>query len=53
MIQMKLSDEQKQTIRDNFKDNPNLLDLTRLVFKNEEIDGRSKEGRAVREFLAK
>jgi len=53
MTQMKLSDEQKQIIRDNFKENPNLLDLTRLVFDNPEIDGRSKEGRAVREFLAK
>lgn len=49
---MKLSEEQKQFIRDNFKTNPNLLDLTREVFEDPFIDGRSKEGRAVREFLA-
>lgn len=49
---MKLSEEQKQFIRDNFKSNPNLLDLTRQVFEDPTIDGRSKEGRAVREFLA-
>ena len=48
-----LTEEQKQFIRENFKSNPNLLDLTRLVFNNENIDGRSKEGRAVREFLSK
>ena len=50
---MKLTEEQEQFIRDNFQENPNLLDLTRIVFENPEIDGRSKEGRAVREFLAK
>ena len=49
---MKLSDEQKDFIRQNFKETPNLLDLTRKLFDNPEIDGRSKEGRAVRKFLA-
>jgi hypothetical protein len=49
---MKLSEAQKQFIRDNFKSNPNLLELTRQVFEDPNIDGRSKEGRAVREFLA-
>ena len=49
---MNLSEEQKQFIRDNFKSNPNLLDLTRQVFEDPNIDGRSKEGRAVRAFLA-
>ncbi len=49
---MKLTEDQKQFIRDNFKETPNLLELTRLLFDNPEIDGRSKEGRAVREFLA-
>lgn len=49
---MNLSEEQKQFIRDNFKSNPNLLDLTRQVFEDPTIDGRSKEGRAVRAFLA-
>lgn len=49
---MNLSEEQKQFIRDNFKSNPNLLDLTRQVFEDPNIDGRSREGRAVRAFLA-
>ena len=49
---MNLTDEQKQTIRDNFKSNPDLLELTRLVFQNDSIDGRSREGRAVRQFLS-
>jgi len=49
---MNLSEEQKQFIRDNFKSNPNLLDLTIQVFEDPTLDGRSKEGRAVRAFLA-
>lgn len=49
---MKLTEDQKNFIRENFKSTPNLLDLTRKLFKNPEIDGRSREGRAVRKFLA-
>ena len=49
---MKLTEEQKQTIRENFKETPDLLELTRIVFQNQDIDGRSKEGRAVRKFLS-
>ena len=49
---MNLSEEQKQIIRENFKETPDLLELTRLVFQNDSIDGRSREGRAVREFLS-
>lgn len=49
---MKLNNEQKQKIRDNFKDTPNLIDLTRIVFEDDSLDGRSKEGRAVKKFLA-
>ena len=49
---MNLSEEQKQVIRENFKETPDLLELTRLVFQNDSIDGRSREGRAVREFLS-
>lgn len=51
-MKIKLSEEQKQFIRDNFKETPNLLDLTKAVFKNDDLDGRSKEGRAVKKFLA-
>jgi hypothetical protein len=49
---MKLTDEQKQFLRENFKETPNLLDLTRNLFSDETLDGRTKEGRAVRAFLA-
>ena len=30
---------------------PNLIDLTKQCFKDDSLDGRSKEGRAVRKFL--
>ena len=50
---MKLTEEQKQTIRENFKETPDLLELTRIVFQNQDIDGRSKEGRAVLNFYPK
>ena len=49
---MKLSEEQKDFIREHFKETPDLLELTRKLFDNPDIDGRSREGRAVREFLA-
>jgi hypothetical protein len=48
---MTLSKEQKQFIIDNFNKTPDLIELTRQVFDNEELDGRTKEGRAVRKFL--
>ena len=38
---MKLNEDQKKLIRDNFKNTPDLLELTRLVFDKDEIDGRS------------
>lgn len=47
-----LTDEQKQQILKEFKKTPDLMKITRKVFNNPEIDGRSKEGRAVRAFLA-
>jgi len=49
---MELSEEQKQFITDNFHKIPDLIELTRAVFKDGTIDGRSKEGRAVRKYLA-
>ena len=49
---MELSKEQKEIIRENARDISDLTELTRLVFPDaEKIDGRSKQGRAVREFL--
>jgi hypothetical protein len=52
MNHYELTDEQKEQILKEFKKNPDLMQITRIVFQNEEIDGRSKEGRAVRTFLA-
>lgn len=47
-----LTPEQEQKILDVFGTNPDLIHITRTVFDNPELDGRSKEGRLVRSFLA-
>jgi len=49
---MKLSEENKKFIDENFQRIPDLIELTRATFKDGTIDGRSKQGRAVREYLA-
>ena len=48
---MKLSEAQKKFIKENYSSVPDLIELTRKTFKNDNLDGRTKEGRAVREFL--
>ena len=49
---MELSEQQKQIVRQNAPSISDLTELTRLAFPDaEKIDGRSKQGRAVREFL--
>ena len=48
---MDLSEEQKEFLRENSSRIPNLIDLTKQCFKDDSLDGRSKEGRAVRKFL--
>lgn len=51
---MELTEAQKDILRENGKDISDLTELTRLAFPEaEKIDGRSKEGRAVRKFLLK
>ena len=51
-----LSSGQKKIILDLWNsrpdDPPSLLELIKAVFPDEDVDGRSKEGRAVKEFLA-
>jgi hypothetical protein len=47
-----LTEEQKEEILKLFKKNPDLMFITRNIFNDEDIDGRSKQGRAVRNFLA-
>ena len=48
---MDLSEEQKQFLRENASKIPDLINLTKQCFDDESLDGRSKEGRAVRKFL--
>jgi phage gpG-like protein len=50
---MDLNKEQRDIIRENAGKITDLTELTRLVFPDaDHIDGRSKQGRAVRKFLA-
>jgi hypothetical protein len=51
MIQ--LTDDQKEFILNMFEDDPNIINITKKVFNDDELDGRSKEGRSVSKFLAK
>jgi len=48
---MDLSEEQKTFLQENAAQIPDLIDLTRQCFENDTLDGRSREGRAVRKFL--
>ena len=51
-----LSEEQKKKIIELWNSRPenppSLLEIIREAFPDKEIDGRSKEGRAVKRFLA-
>lgn len=47
-----LTDTQKQFALQMFQDDPNIINITKKVFEDESLDGRSKEGRAVSKFLA-
>lgn len=51
LTKVTLTEEQKAEVAEIYKSTPDLIVITRKVFKNEELDGRSKEGRAVRQFL--
>ena len=48
-----LTQEQKDLILESFKTDPNIINITKIVFDDESLDGRSKEVRAVTKFLAK
>jgi|TARA_R110000824_G_scaffold18018_7_gene72048 phage gpG-like protein len=49
---MDLTKDQKLFIDENFSQLPDLIELTRAAFMDDGLDGRTKEGRAVREYLA-
>ena len=52
MEKTNLTQEQKDFIDKNYKNIPNLNELTCTVFMGENLDGRTKEGRAIREYMA-
>jgi phage gpG-like protein len=49
---MDLTKDQKLFSDENFSQLPDLIELTRAAFMDDGLDGRTKEGRAVREYLA-
>ena len=48
---MKLTEEQEKFIAENFNEIQDLNILTQKAFEDESLDGRSKQGRAVRKFM--
>lgn len=48
---MELTESQKNFLSENADKIKNLIDLTRACFEDDSLDGRSKEGRAVRKYL--
>lgn len=52
MEKIELTDEHKKFIDDNYKRINDLNELTNAVFMGEGLDGRTKEGRAVRKYMA-
>ena len=50
---LELTKDQKGFIRKHAESIGDLSELTRAVFMNEVLDGRTREGRAVREFMQK
>ena len=48
---MKLTEEQEKFLKENSEKYQDLNVLTKKCFEDEELDGRSKEGRSVRKFL--
>lgn len=48
---MDLTEEQKEYIKNNVAKVSNLNELTQKCFRDDDLDGRTKEGRAVRKYL--
>ena len=49
---IKLSEHQKEQILEIFSKDSNILNITRKIFDDDKLDGRSKEGKVVAKFLA-
>ena len=52
MTKLQLTEDQQTFIDENCDNILDLIELTRATFMNQALDGRTKEGRAVREYLA-
>ena len=50
---IKLTEEQKQKIIQELENGTDISSITKIVFDDDELDGRSKEGRAVIKYLSK
>ena len=50
-MEQSLTEQQKAYIDANHKATPDLIELTRKVFNDDSLDGRTKEGKAVRSYL--
>lgn len=50
---IELSEDQEGFIDQNYESITDLIEMTRAVFMDESLDGRTKEGRAVRAYLVK
>jgi len=50
---IELNEEQSRFIVEMFKTTPDLKIITQKLFEDDTLDGRSQEGRAVREFLSR
>ena len=46
-----LNADQKKFIDNNYIQIPDIDQLTRTIFKSEELDGRNKEGKAVAAYM--
>lgn len=51
-IPFNLSEDNKKDILEEFKNTPDVMAITRKVFEDETLDGRSYQGRAVKKFLS-
>ena len=51
-IQFKLSEEHEARILEEYEKSADIMTITRNVFEDQTLDGRSHQGRAVKKFLA-
>lgn len=51
-IPFELTEDLKQEILEQFEKTPDLMTITKTVFQDETLDGRSHQGRAVKKFLS-